>query len=115
MPSPDGSDERVVQEYLAALETGRVLDALSAFSMDASFRDESGAERHGIREIAALFARRGRPAHLELEDVSREGAVLVARVRMRPGAGRRPKVYRGVLRVYGQRIRSVEIEARPSR
>ncbi len=105
----EDTDERIVRDYLTALGSGRVLDALNAFSMDASFRDESGTERRGIREIAAAFARR-EPLRIEIEEVRREGTALVARVRMRASAARRPRLYRSVFRIRQRRIRSLEIE-----
>lgn len=103
-------DERLVRDYLTALRSGQFLDALNAFSMDASFRDESGTERHGIREIAAAFARRERPVNVEIEELRREGDTLVARVRLSLPTQRAARTYRSVFRVRQRRIRSLEFE-----
>ncbi len=106
-------DEVLVKGYLAALDTGRFIDALNAFSMDASFRDESGRERHGIREIAAAFARRERPVRVEVEDLQREGDAVAVRVRMSDPQNRTPRVYRSVFRIRRDRIHSLEIDPLP--
>ncbi len=114
LPGPGEPEEAIVRHYLAALNDGQVLEALSVFSMDASLRDETGHERHGIREIAAAFARRERPVKVEIEDLRREGDKLAVRVRMSSPADRRPKFYRSVFRVGGDRIRALEISPLPA-
>ncbi|HYM40957.1 MAG TPA: nuclear transport factor 2 family protein [Thermoplasmata archaeon] len=108
-----GPEEALVRHYLTALNNGRFLDALNAFSMDARLRDELGHERHGIREIAASFAHRGEPIKVEIEEVRQEGDAVTARVRMTSSANRAPKVYRSVFRVDRDRIRSLVIEPVP--
>ncbi len=113
VPGPDEPDETIVRHYLTALNTGRFIDALNAFSLDASFRDESGHERHGIREIAAAFARREGPLKLEIEELRREGDTVAVRVRMTSAVDRTPKVYRSVFRVRCSRIHSLEIDPVP--
>ncbi len=114
LPGEEEPEEAVVRHYIAALNNGKVLDALSAFSMDASMRDESGLVRHGIREIAAAFARREPSVKVEIEDVRREGDRLTVRVRMTRTADRRPKVYRSVFHVAGDRIHALEISPIPA-
>lgn len=114
-PDRDESDETLVTDYLMALKTGRFLDALNAFSMDASFRDEYGTERHGIREIAAAFAEQERPSRVEIEGLRREGKTLVAQVRMSLPMARAPSVYRSIFRVRQRRIHSLELEPLSSR
>jgi len=114
VPGRDGPDELLVKGYLTALSAGRFLDALNAFSMDASFRDESGRERHGIREIAAAFARRERPLRVEIEDLRQEGDIVLVRVRMSFPENRTPKIYRSVFHVRRDRIDSLEIEPLPT-
>ena len=107
-------DEALVRHYLAALNEGQVIDALNAFSMDASFRDESGRERHGIREIAAAFVHRERPAQMEIEELRHEGDAVAVRFRVRSPASLTPRVYRSVFRVRQDRIRSLEIAPLPA-
>ena len=113
-PGHDGPDELLVRGYLSALNTGRFLDALNAFSMDASLRDETGHERHGIREIAAAFARRERPLTLEIEDLERDGDTVNVRLRMSFPKSRTEKSYRSVFRVERDRIHSLEIDLMPA-
>ena len=103
-------DEALVRHYLTALNNGQFLDALNTFSMDARLRDESGRERHGIREIAASFARREEPMKVEIEDLQREGDAVAVRVRMTTSTNRAPKVYRSVFQINRDRIRSLVIE-----
>ena len=107
-------DEAVVRHYLAAVSNGRYLDALNTFSMDASFRDESGLERHGIREIAAAFVHRERPVHVEIEDLRHEGEVVAVRFRMTARENRTPRTYRSLFRVRKDRIHSLETAPWPS-
>lgn len=113
-PARRESDELLVKGYLAALDTGRFLDALNAFSMDASLRDESGRERHGIREIAAAFARGERPVKVEVEELRREGDAVAVRIRMSNSRSRTPRTYRSVFRISRDRILSLEIDPLPS-
>ena len=108
------ADEAVVRRYLAALGNGQVLDALGAFSMDACMRDEAGRERHGIREIAAAFANREPPVRVEIEDLENEGEAFAVRVRMTFPATPEPRLYRSVLRVSRERIRSLVIDPLPA-
>ncbi len=112
-PSREEPDERLVRDYLTALKAGQFLDALNAFSMDASFRDATGTERHGIREIAAAFARQERPLGVEIEELRREGDALVARVRLSLPTQRASRTYRSVFRVRQRRISSLEFEPLP--
>ncbi len=114
VPGPEEPDETLVRHYLTALNTGRFIDALNAFSLDASFRDESGRERHGIREIAAAFARREGPLKVDIEELRREGDAVAVRVRMSSPADRTPKMYRSVFRVRRARIHSLEIDPLPN-
>lgn len=114
VPGRDGPDELLVKGYLTALSAGRFLDALNAFSMDALFRDESGRERHGIREIAAAFARRERPLRVEIENLQHEGDVVSVRVRMSFPTNRTPKIYHSIFHVRRDRIHSLEIEPLPA-
>lgn len=109
-----GPDEAVVMHYLTALNNGQFLDALNTFSMDARFRDESGRERHGIREIAASFARREGPMKVEIEELQREGDAVTVRVRMTSSSNRTAKVYRSVFRVTRDRIHSLVIDPLPA-
>jgi len=104
------SDEALVRHYLMALNNGQLLEALNTFSMDARLRDELGRERHGIREIAASFARREEPMKVEIEELQHEGDAVTARVRMSSSASRSPKVYRSVFQVNRERIHSLVIE-----
>jgi hypothetical protein len=113
VPGRDAPDELLVKGYLTALSSGRFLDALNAFSMDASLRDESGRERHGIREIAAAFARGERPLLVEIEDLRHEGDAVSVRVRMSFQANRAPKIYRSVFHIRRDRIHSLEIDPLP--
>lgn len=113
MPGQGGPEERLVRSYLTALDNGRFLDALNAFSMDASFRDESGSERHGIREIAAAFARGERPVKVDIEDLRRDGDKVTVWVRMQFSAKPSPKAYRGVFHVERERIHSLEMDPLP--
>ncbi len=108
-------DEAVVRHYLTALGEGHVLDALNAFSMDAQLRDQSGRERHGIREIAAAFASQERPMTVDIEDLEKKGEVVAVRVRMTFPESREPREYRGVFRVSRDRIHSLEIDPVPAR
>ena len=114
IPGQDASDERLVRGYLSALNTGRFLDALNAFSMDASLRDETGHERHGIREIAAAFARRERPLTLKIEDLEFDGDTVAVRLRMSFPESRAEKSYRTVFRVERDRIHSIDIDPVPA-
>ncbi len=102
-----------MRHYIAALNNGQVVEALSAFSMDASLRDESGRERHGIREIAAAFALRERRVRIDIEELRREGDKFSLRVRMSDPESRKPKIYRSVFHVGGDRIHALEIDPLP--
>ncbi len=108
-------DEAVVRQYLTALNSGRFLDALNAFSMDASMRDRRGRERHGIREIAAAFASLERPVRVEVEDLEKRGEAVAVRVRMTFPGNRAPRMYRSEFRVDRDRIRSLVMDAEPVR
>ena len=114
LPSPGEPGEAVVRHYIAALNNGQVVEALNAFSMDASLRDESGHERHGIREIAAAFALRERRVRIEIEELRRDGDRLSLRIRMSDPESRRQRVYRSVFRVGGDRIRALEMDPLPA-
>lgn len=109
----DEPDESLVRDYLNALRTGRFLDALNRFSMDASLRDESGRERHGIREIAAAFARREPPLTMDIEDLHREGDVVSVLMRMTFPDQPAGKEYRNRFHIRHDRISSLEIDALP--
>ncbi len=108
------ADAALVRRYFDALNHGKVLEALNAFSLDARLRDETGKERHGIREIAAAFARRERPIRADIEEMEEKGETVAVRVRMTFPEAREPRVYRGVFQVERQRIRSLVIEPVPS-
>ncbi len=112
---PRDPEEVLVRHYLSALGNGQMLDALNTFSMDARLRDEAGRERHGIREIAAAFMNRQRPARMDIEDLQKEGEAVAVRVRMTFEGTREPRVYRNVFRVSRDRIRSLDIDAVPTR
>ncbi len=107
-------DEAVVRQYLTALNSGRFLDALNAFSMDASMRDRAGQERRGIREIAAAFASQERPVRVEVEDLEKEGEEVAVRVRMTFPGNRAPRRYRSIFRVDRDRILSLVMDAEPA-
>ncbi len=106
-------DEAVVRHYLEALNSGQVLEALNAFSMDARMRDESGRERRGIREIAAAFASHERPLKVDIEELQKEGAAVAVRVRLTYPETRETRVYRSVFRVNRDRIRSLVMDPLP--
>ncbi len=108
-------DEAVVRQYLTALKSGRFLDALNAFSMDARMRDRAGQERQGIREIAAAFASLERPVRVEVEDLEKEGEAVAVRVRMTFPGNRAPRRYRSVFWIDRDRIRSLETDPEPAR
>lgn len=111
----DDPEEAVVRQYLTALSNGRVLDALNAFSLDASLRDETGRERRGIREIAAAFARGDRPIKVEIEELTREGDAVAVQARMAFPGSSSPKTYRSVFRVRRDRIESVAVHPLPAK
>lgn len=107
-------DEAVVRGFLTALDSGRFLDALNAFSMDARMRDEAGRERRGIREIAAAFASQAHPVRVEIEDLEKEGREVAVRVRMTFPESRATKTYRSVFRVDRDRIHSLVMNLEPT-
>ncbi len=109
------SDETLVRGYLTALNSGRVVDALNSFSMDACLRDETGRERRGIREIAAAFAHSGRPVKIEIEELTREGDTVAVRIRMSDPQSRSPQSYRSVFRIRRNRIQSLVINPLPAK
>ncbi len=109
------SDEAVVRHYLTALGSGRILDALNAFSMDARMRDQAGRERRGIREIAAAFASQDRPVQVDIVDLEDEGEAVSVRVRMTFPRSLESRVYRTVFRVNRDRINSLVISPVPRR
>ncbi len=113
-PGPGGPETALVRHYLTALNEGQVLDALSAFSMDAQMRDASGRERHGIREIAAAFANRPRPLKVDVDDVRQEGETVAVRMRMSFPEDHELREFQGVFRVSHERIRSVTVDPVPS-
>ena len=104
-----------MRDYLTGLNEGHTLDALNAFSMDASVTDAAGRQRRGIREIAAAFARDERPLQVEIEDLTREGDVVAVRMRMQFPQSRSPKTYRSVFRVHRDRIQSLVVDPLPAR
>ena len=112
-PGQQRPDQALVRHYLAALNNGQILDALNAFSMDALLRDESGRERHGIREIAAAFAQRERPIKVEIEELRSEGDAVAVRVRMSFPKDRTPEVYRSLFHVRRNRIHALEMDPLP--
>jgi hypothetical protein len=114
IPGPGEPDERLVRHYLMALNEGKFLDALNVFSMDARFRDETGRERHGIREIAEAFARHEVPLKVEIEALERQGDAVAVRVRMSSTANGSLQIYRGVFHVHRDRIQSLEIDLVPA-
>lgn len=108
------ADEDVVRTYLTALNNGQILEALNTFSLDARLRDETGRERHGIREIAESFVARKHPVKVDIEDLETRGDTVAVRVRMMFPEGREAKVYRSLFRVSRDRIRSLEIHRVPA-
>ena len=112
--APSRPDEALVRHYLTALNNGQFLEALNAFSMDASFRDETGRERHGIREIAAAFVHRERPVRVEIEELRHEGDAVAVLFRMTAPDSLRPRVFRSVFRIRKDRIRSLEMAPWPT-
>lgn len=115
MTEPDATNpnEALVRGYLTALDRGRILDALNAFSLDARLQDETGRERRGIREIAAAFARRELPAKVDIEDLEREGDTVTARVRLDFPGERGSRSYRSVFWVRRDRIGALVMEPLP--
>ena len=103
-----------MRHYLAALDRGQVVDALSTFSMDARMRDAHGDEQRGIREIAAAFATRPRPLKVDVEEVRREGEAVAVRMRMTFPDDSDPREFRGIFRVSRERIRSLVLNPVPS-
>ncbi len=112
-PGSGEPDEVLVRNYLAALNNGQLIDALNAFATDARFRDESGRERNGIREIAAAFAGRQGPMKVEIESLQRERDAVTVLVRMAPPGLDAPRAYRVVFHVRRDRIRSLVIDPLP--
>ncbi len=107
------TNELIVRNYLDALSRGRVVDALSAFAIEAVVHDEAGQERRGIRQIAEGFARQRvtakEPGTLEVVDLHREGDEIVVRVRAANSDPARPQNYLCLFRVDRGRIRSLDM------
>jgi ketosteroid isomerase-like protein len=112
-PGNGEPEEALVRSYLAALNNGESIEALNAFATDALYRDESGREQRGIREIVAAFVRRQKPLSVEIEELQRDGDAVSVRMRMTYPAKDAPRVYRSVFRVQGDRIRSLVIDPLP--
>src|SRR2546428_3353772 len=74
--------EEIVRSLLDALGSGRVLDALDAFALDAVIRDARGREHRGIREIAD-FVNRVEPESLRTESIRQDHGAVTAVVRSR--------------------------------
>ena len=106
--------EETVRRFLDALASGRVLDALDAFAMDAVIQDARGKEHRGIREIVE-FVNRLPPGSLRAEDIVKERDTVTATVRSQAG-GREERV-RHTYTFGGGRVRSLRIDAggRPRR
>jgi len=106
--------EETVRRLLDALASGRVLDALDTFAMDAVIQDARGEEYRGIREIVE-FVNRLRPGSLRAEDIVKERDTVTATVRSRTG-GREERA-RHTYTLGGGRVRSLRIDAggRPRR
>jgi hypothetical protein len=106
--------EETVRRLLDALASGRVLDALDTFAMDAVIRDARGEEHRGIREIVE-FVNRLRPGSMRAEDIEKERDTVTATVRSRTG-GREERA-RHTYTLGGGRVRSLRIDAggRPRR
>lgn len=106
--------EETVRRFLDALTSGRVLDALDAFAMDAVIRDARGNEHKGIREIVE-FVNRLRLGSFRAEDIVKERDTVTATVRSRAG-GREERV-RHTYTLGDGRVRSLKIDAggRPRR
>ena len=110
----DTPPEETVRRFLDALASGRVLDALDAFAMDAVIRDARGEEYRGIREIVEFVNRLG-PGSLRAEDIVKERDTVTATVRSRTGG--REERSRHTYTLGGGRVRSLRIDAggRPRR
>ena len=106
--------EETVRRLLDALASGRVLDALDTFAMDAVIQDARGEEYRGIREIVE-FVNRLRPGSMRAEDIVKERDTVTATVRSRTG-GREERA-RHTYTLGGGRVRSLRIDAggRPRR
>ena len=106
--------EETVRRLLDALASGRVLDALDTFAMDAVIQDARGEEHRGIREIVE-FVNRLRPGSMRAEDIVKERDTVTATVRSRTG-GREERA-RHTYTLGGGRVRSLRIDAggRPRR
>ena len=106
--------EETVRRLLDALASGRVLDALDTFAMDAVIQDARGEEHRGIREIVE-FVNRLRPGSMRAEDIVKEQDTVTATVRSRTG-GREERA-RHTYTLGGGRVRSLRIDAggRPRR
>ena len=106
--------EETVRRLLDALASGRVLDALDTFAMDAVIQDARGEEYRGIREIVE-FVNRLRPGSMRAEDIVKERDTVTATVRSR--AGGREERARHTYTLGGGRVRSLRIDAagRPRR
>src|SRR2546426_4388088 len=84
--TPETPPEETVRRFLDALASGRVLDALDAFAMDAVIQDARGEEYRGIREIVE-FVNRLRPGSMRAEDIVKERDTVTATVQSRAGGG----------------------------
>jgi hypothetical protein len=99
--------EETVRRFLDALGSGRVLDAIDAFAMDAVIRDARGKEHRGIRAIVE-FVNHLRPGPLRAEEIVNEQDTVTATVRSR--AGGREERARHTYTIGGGRVRSLRIE-----
>src|SRR2546426_10373088 len=84
--TPETPPEETVRRLLNALASGRVLDALDAFAMDAVIQDARGEGYRGIREIVE-FVSRLRPGSMRAEDIVKQRDTVPATARSRAGGG----------------------------
>ena len=112
--TPETPPEETVRRFLDALASGRVLDALDAFAMDAVIQDVKGNQHKGIREVIE-FVNQLRPGSLRAEDIVKERDTVTATVRS--WAGGREERVRHTYTFGDGRVRSLKIDAggRPRR
>ncbi len=97
----------LARRFLESLRDGRLVDALDTLSPDAVISDETGHDRHGIREITASLLPYRIPSRLAADRVEAHGSVVSAVVRIPAGPGGRDRRYRARIQVRAGRIHSV--------
>ena len=104
---PEAPPRETVRKFLDALGSGRVLDALDTFAIDAVVRDANGNEHRRMREIAK-FVNRLAPQPLQIENIQEDRDTVTAIVRS--GAGGKGRRMRHTYTVGGGRLQSLRIE-----